>query len=190
MKIEEMQKFWDSENQQTLYTINEDAMQQIITKKRTSAIKRVSRIEKVFIAINIFVAGFLFFVTLLNDEFTNSMTALIIFHLLTAIYTLYFRQDRLNNVEVHGNSMKENLDEAIYHAEKQSQLSKLALTWYIIIAGALSVLNFVELELPWYYSVSLALFFVFAYVTGIIEQRFYHEKKRDDLIQIREKIIN
>lgn len=185
-----MQKFWDNENQQTLYTINEDAMYKIIEKKKKKAIRRVSSVERVFIGINIVMPIFLFVVTSMNENFTYSMTCLIIFHILAVLYVLYFRRDRLNNAEVHGSSMKDHLDEAIYHAEKQAKLSKIMLSWYIILGGILSVGNFVELALPWYFSVVLALFFVFAYFAGRLEQRHFHEKKRDDLIQIREQIIN
>jgi len=190
MEIEEMQKFWDSENQQTLYTINEDAMQKIIKNKKRLAIRRISRIEKIFIAINIVLPIFLYFVTSLNDQFTYSMKALIVYHIFTAIYVYYFRQNRLNNADVHGRSMSDDLDEAIFHAEKQAQLTKMLLSWYIIIAGALSVGNFLELKLDWYYSLGLGLFFLFAYFAGMLEQRHFHEKKRDELIEIREKIIN
>jgi len=68
MNIEEMQKYWDSENQRTLYTIDEEAMDKIILKKSKRANKRSKLVEDLIAWMNILVPTFLLFIYWLNNK--------------------------------------------------------------------------------------------------------------------------
>jgi membrane protein implicated in regulation of membrane protease activity len=64
------------------------------------------------------------------------------------------------------------------------------LIWYIVGIGTTSLISLYLDGSPWYYIAGMSLFFILAIVAGRWEQRAWHDKRRDNLIALREKIVD
>jgi hypothetical protein len=190
MNIEEMQKYWDSENQRTLYTIDESAMDRIVLKKSESANKKSKLVEDIIIVMNILVPIFLLMIYWLNNRVNVGAYLTAAFMLSSAAYILIARRRRENEWKSQGDTVLNHLDEAIHNATATAKMTNAFLIWYILGIGSLNVVMLIVDDTPWYLVVGVSFFFIIAIIAGRWEQRAWHDKRRDDLIALREKIID
>jgi hypothetical protein len=96
MNIEEMQKYWDSQNQRTLYTIDEEAMDKIVLSKSKRAIKKSKRVEDFIVWMNITVPFILLSIYWLNDKHNGGAYITSAFMFLSAAYILIEEGEKMN----------------------------------------------------------------------------------------------
>ncbi len=190
MNIEEMQKYWDSDNQRTLYTIDEEAMDKIVLAKSRSANRKGKWVEDLIVWMNIIVPSFLLFIYWINEKANAGAYLTSAFMFLSAAYILIARRRRENEWKSQGDTVLNNLDEAIFNATFTAKMTNAFLIWYIL---GIAITNVIMLYLdgtPWYFIAGMSFFFVLAIIAGRWEQRAWHDKRRDNLIALREKIVD
>lgn len=189
MNIEELKKVWDSENQKLLYTIDEQAMDQIILKKSESANRKGEIIENFIFWMNIIVP--LILLTLLvvakQDNMGTYLTCGFMFS--AAAYIQIMKAKRRKMDDAIGSSVLDHLDQAIYNATQIAKITNNLLKWYITIIGLLSMLVLYLDQVHWGFLLGMAVVFVVAFLAGRWEQKAWHEKRRDDLIALKAKVL-
>ena len=190
MNIEEMQKYWDSANQRTLYTIDEEAMDKIILKKSISANRKGKRVENLIAWMNIIVPTILLLLSLFNDKHNVGTYLMSAFMYLSAAYILIARIRRENEWKSQGDTVLGHLDEAIHNATYTAKMTNAFLIWYILGVWILSIVQLLIDGLAWYFIAGISVLFIIGLIVGRWEQTAYHNKRRDKLIELREKIID
>ena len=183
-----MRKVWDSDSNQTLYVIDQSKMNQMVNKKSMSANRRASYVENFIIIMNIGIPIIIFTLTGLNDNIGFGEYSIGALTIATAAGTYYYKRVRLANQLNEGDSVLNNLDQAIHNATYQSRLSKFLLTWYIGGLAILSISNLILEETNLWFILMIGFVFIVALVVGQWEQRCLHDKKRNELIDLKCKL--
>ena len=190
MNLEEMKKIWNSETQETLYAIDQEGMSKIVNRKRAKTLKRVSLVENLIMWMNIILPTGLVILTIVANKPKASVYIMSTFMFLTAAYIGYFRNKRLNSYKNWGKSMLDTLEEAIHNASYQARLSKTILVWYLLGIAIISISMLIAEGKPlWLISIMLG-FFVLAFFVGKWEQSAFHDRYRDELISLKEKLVS
>ena len=127
MEFEEMQKIWDSQNQQTVYAINEDVLHKQIGRKSRDAGKQLIFFEWIMI-ISIIVVSILLLVD--GDGLGERVMAGAI--LLIPIYLLFTRQQRRREEKQFEPSVIGELDKAIWQTDYLMNKLETILWWHIL----------------------------------------------------------
>ena len=190
MKLEEMQKIWDSKSNQTLFVMNQESVEKHVKNRSNKVNKRAAFVENFIIGMNFIVPTILFLLAYLNDKLDFGEYAVGAFMFATVIFTFNYKMKRINSQKNWGITMLDSIDQAIHNATYQAKMTKVFLTWYILGVGALSVINLIiEDANPWLI-VMISFVFLIGFIVGKWEQRSWHDKQRDDLIALREKLIS
>ena len=190
MNIEEMKKYWDTENQRTLYVIDEEAMNDMVLKKSTSAIRKGQIIEDFILWMNIIVPVVLLFLLYINKEHNVATYLTSAFMFLAAAFISYSQNKRKKEIRSQGDTVLAHLDVAIENATYTARLTNYLLKWYIVIIGIGSCLTLYFSGAQWYFMVAIIIVFIIAFFVGRWEQRAWHDKRRDDLIALKEKVLS
>ena len=189
MNIEDMKKIWDSEGNQTLYVLNESKVESIVNKKSLDANKRASYVENFIITVNLVLPIALFIFASIKEELNFGEWALILFSLLSAMGTYYYKRVRISNQLNAGDAMLDNLDQAIHNATYQARMTQFILTWYIIGVASLMIYNMIREGTNIWFIVGISFTFIVAWFVGRWEQKCWHDKKRDELIALKRKLM-
>lgn len=190
MKLEEMQKIWDSESNQTLYVMNQNAVEHFVKTKANSANKKAAYVENFIIIMNLMVPIILFTIAYLNDKQDFGEYAIGTFMFLTVLLTFNYKRNRINSQKNWGKSIMDAVDQAIHNATYQAKMTKIFLTWYILGVGALSIINLIIEDTNIWLILMIAVIFIIGFVGGKWEQRAWHDKQRDDLISLKAKLLS
>lgn len=189
MNIQDMQKIWDTDSNQTLYVLDEASVINRIDKKVRSAAKKANRTENYIIAINVFMTVVLFALAILNDHLGYWEYIMAVFAVLTIGFVLYYRKKRHEYQAQVGDKTLDDLNRAIYQATVQAKMTDLFLIWYIIGVAVLTVSNMFILNISIWLILPIALVMVIGFIVGRWEQRCVHEKRRDELIDLKAKLM-
>ncbi len=188
MNLEDMKKVWDSDSNQTLYVIDQFKMDQMVNKKSMSANRRASYVENFIIIMNVGIPIIIFTLTGLCDSIGFGEYSIGLLTLATAAGTYYYKKVRQANQLNEGDSVLNNLDQAIHNATYQSRLSKFLLTWYIGGIAILSIFHLILEKTNLWFILMITVTFIIALVVGRWEQRCLHDKKRNELIDLKRKL--
>lgn len=190
MNLEDMKKVWDSDSNQTLYVIDQSKMDQIVNKKSMSANRRASYVENFIIIMNLVIPVVLFTIAGLNDQIDFGEYSMGLFTIATAAGTYYYKRVRLANQLNQGDSVLDNLDQAIHNATYQAKMTSFFLTWYIIGVSALTISNLILEGTNIWFIIMISIVFIIGLIVGRWEQRCWHDKKRDELIELKKKLYD
>lgn len=190
MKLEDMQKIWDSNTNQTLYVMDHKAVESFVKRKASSANKKAAYVENFIIIMNLVVPIFLLTIATLNNKQHFGEYALAIFMVLTALYTYNYKRKRINSQKNWGKSMLNAMDHAIHNATYQAKMTNIFLIWYILIVGVLSVVNLIIEDTNIWLILMIAFVFIIGLIVGRWEQRAWHNKQLEDLISLRAKLTS
>lgn len=188
MNIDELKKVWDDENNQPLYVINQINMEKIIEKKGRKANRRVVIVENFMIGMNILIPIGLIIFAAIQGKDKASIYFMEAFMFLTAAYIMYHRQRRLSSQKNWGKSIMNSLDEAIHNATYQARLTKTLLVWYLLGLGVISVVMLILEGKPLWLILLMIGFFIGASLLGRLEQKYLHDRYRDELIAMKSKL--
>ena len=177
MEFEELKKIWDTQNNQPLYTINENAMYNIILSKKKQAhhITNISELLLIFVntGSGIFILGVNYFKQ--GNIFIYLLSA---WAFGSALYTLLSRIQRKKADNQFDRSMHGDLDHAISMATYQVRISQI-MRWNILPIAALCLLGLWESGKPIWIAVVVLIFFAVVYFAGGWEHSIYKRKKRE-----------
>lgn len=189
MELEEMQKIWDEQKGETMYAINESALHENISKKKTQASLRMNIVELSLMAINSVVGAVLLVDAIIDKEGIWDYSFSIIM-LLTVLFLANFRNKRLKQEKTFDRSMLGELDHAISNSSRIVQISTIMIKFYLLPVGIFSITKmavFGAASEKWLLVIGA---FVLAFFLVYYERKVCHIPRREKLIKLRDKLQN
>jgi len=178
MEFEEMKKVWDSQNNEPLYSINEDALHnRILTKKRQGY--HITTVSELLVIIISFASGvFIFAMNYFKSNPNFWMYMLSAWMLLTALFALVSRILRIQGDTQFDRTMLGDLNHAISVATYQVHLSQF-MRWNMLPTGILLVLGVWGGGKSIWLAAGIVIFFVLVNYASRWEHNIYKNKKRE-----------
>ena len=131
MEFNELQAIWDNQDNETVYTINEEALYEQIKQKSGSVDRILKKVELFVIGANILVSIFLVIDAFLGDRhFTDFIVP--IAYLGYALLAIYLRANRRQEEIRFAPTMLGELEKGIWQAEYLIKRSQQMMIWYMI----------------------------------------------------------
>ena len=178
MEFEELRKIWDAQNNQPLYAINEKAMYNLILSKKKQAYHITNISELLLIFVNLGAGIMILALNLFRQSVNISLYVLSAWMLVTALYTLVRRIQRIKGDQQFDRSISGDLSHAISMASYQIHISQI-MRWNIVPIAALTLLGLWEGGKPIWIVVIVLLFFALTFHAGGWEHNIYKRKKRE-----------
>jgi hypothetical protein len=178
MEFDELQKIWDTQNNQPLYVINEQALHNRIVAKKHQVIHVAVLTEWIHIIANTLAGGFV-----LQQNYT-ARSSFVFAYLLSAwmlgtvLYVLVNRIRRMREQKQFNRSISGDLQHALLTASYQVRISTI-MRWNVLPIGLLVLLSLWEGGQSIWFLVAVALFFVLVFVASGWEQRIYRVKMKE-----------
>ena len=177
MEFEELQKIWDTQNNQLLFAIDENALHKRIVSKKYQLLHIARFSEWLTMIVNAAAGGFT-----LWHNFIKQGT--IILYILAAwlfgcaLYGLINRIRRINAQQRFDRSVLGDLKQAITTASYQVRLS-LIMRWNILAIGLLILVSFWETGKSGWIILGVFLFFMLVFYASGWEHNIYKTKKQE-----------
>ncbi len=186
MEFEQMKKIWDTQSNEVLFVLNEQALHNRIVAKKAQA-GRITRVSEILaIIVNLIGGGFVLGMNLLSRNVSLWMNAMAGWMFMTAIYVIVNRIKRLAGDRRFDRSIAGDLDHAIATATYQVRFS------YILRLNAVPIAIFLlggmwETRMSIWLSAALLAFFALTFYVSGWEHNFY-ERRRQELELLRGKL--
>lgn len=178
MEFDELQKIWDSQNNEPLYAFNETALHNRILSKMRQARHITNTTELLLIIIYLGAGCFLIGINFFKKPWNIFMYLMAAWMLATSLYILVSRIRRIKGDRRFDRTMHGDLNHAISVATYQVRLSQI-MRWNSLPIGVLLLLSAWEGgKLFWVSGVILITFFL-AYYAGRREHNIYKARKRE-----------
>ena len=178
MEFEELQKIWDTQNNQPLYAINEKALHNRILSKKKQGLHITNISELLSIIVNAGAGCFIFGVNFFKHSGNMFMYILSAWMFICALYLLVSRLRRVKANQRFDRSISGDLNNAISVATYQVRLSQM-LRWNILPIGVLIILGVWNGGKSVWLAAGMLLFFVCTYYASAWEHNIYKRKKRE-----------
>lgn len=178
MEFDEMKKVWDTQNNEPLYTINEEALHRHILSKKKQGLHITNTSELLLIVVNSCAACFILGMNFLKRDESIVLYILAVWLLFTALYMIVSRINRIKRNTRFDRSMHGDLDQAISVARYQVRLSQLG-RWNILPITILSLFAVWNGGKSIWWIVGFAMFFVFTIYAAGWEHGIYKARKRE-----------
>jgi hypothetical protein len=177
MEFEELQKIWDTQNNQLLYVINEKALHNRIVAKKHHVIHLAGFTEWLLIIVNVasgvFIVGGNFYK---HNYFSVYLLAAWMF--CSAVYVLIHRIGRLKEQRRFDRSLSGDLQHALSAASYQVRIAHIG-RWNVFPVLLLMLLTLWEAGKPVWLSLVVSLFLILAFYASGWELEIYKAKKRE-----------
>jgi hypothetical protein len=178
MKFEEMKTIWDSQNNEMLFAINEQAMHCLIHSKMEKG-KHITNIsELLWIVVNILAGSFVLGINLFKENEDIFMYLLSAWMFGTAFFLLASRVRRVNASKKFDRTMLGDLEHAIAVATYQVRFSFLG-RWNILPIGTLVALGLWDSGKSIWILIAFIVFFILTNYASGWEHRIYKNRKRE-----------
>lgn len=192
-RFEELQEIWNTQNDQTMYTINEEALRYKVTSAKNSATHVLKRSEQVVMYASFGTSLFILFTNIIIKSTVISLYALALWAFAGGVYGLINSIRKKIGARQFDRSIKGELDHAIFITNYQVRLSYV-MRLNIIPTGILITLTFLERgQLSGFTSgliiliiVSLAIF-VLSFFGSRWEHNIYSTRKKN-LEELKKKL--
>lgn len=188
MELEELQKIWNEQKGETMYAINENALHENISKKKSLASMRMNIVELSLMAINSFVGIFLLADAIIDKEgiWDYSFSIVMLF---TVLFLANFRKKRLKQEKTFDRSMLGELDHAISNSSSIVQISTIMIKFYLLPVSIFSIAKMTvfgaSLE-KWLLVIGA---FILAFILVYYERKVCHIPRKEKLIKLRKKLM-
>ncbi|HUP10803.1 MAG TPA: hypothetical protein VM187_01280 [Niastella sp.] len=178
MEFNELQKIWDTQNNQPLYVINEQALHNRIVAKKHQLVHIAVVTEWILIIANA-ISG----VFVLQQNYTGRRSLVFAYLLAawllgTALYVLVNRIRRMREQKQFNRSLSGDLEHALSTAVYQVHISRI-MRWNTVPIGLLVLLSVWEGGQSIWFSVAVALFFVLVFLASGWEMGIYRNKMKE-----------
>ena len=183
MEFEEMKKIWDSQNKQPMYAIDEKSLHNIVKRKIKAAARKVNTFEYGMIAITTFVTVFMIVDGILDQDWTNYVTALAAFGI--TIYVVIHRGRRRRIENRFGQSLIEGLENAIANIDYLIKQGSSFVWWYILPFAVVSMISMINNPSSIWRWILITGAFILAYLLANWEVRKMHLPRKKSLEALR-----
>lgn len=187
MEFDELKKIWDSESNQTLFVINNEAMQKIVATKRDQSGRIANFTEWLMVSVNVMAAAVILVAVSRKDSINIFMILLMLWMLGSAAYVVIRRIVRIRGMRRFDRTMLGDLDYALELATYQVRLSALG-RWNAIPVGVITVLALWQGGQSMVLAAGTVAFIALASWAAGWEHRIYKNRKRD-LAQLKSKLV-
>jgi hypothetical protein len=177
MEFDELQKIWDTQNNQPLYAINEEVLHNRIQSKMRQGYHITNYSELLLIIVNLGTGSFVLALNLFKQPVNISMYLLAAWMLATALYSLVSRVRRIKGDHRFDRSMQGDLSHAISLASYQVRLSQI-MRWNMLPVGLFTLLGLLEDGKAIWIAGLVLIFFVFTWYAARWEHNLYKNRKR------------
>lgn len=189
MEFEEMKKIWDTQNNQPLYAIDEDALHKRVKAKKNSTKRVTSKTEIALIAANL-LAGSLIGVSHYMKGSTNLVAiAMGLMMLITGVYLMFLRYIRIQRDQQVDTSVLGDLDNALENINYRVNLSR-SMIWYALLVACFTIYSVIDSEKSIVFILLVSVFFVIGIFMSRWEYKHCHLSKREQLLALKQKLIN
>src|SRR4051812_825366 len=122
MEFEEMKKIWDTQTQSPLFVMNEQALHNRISAKKSQAGHITAFSETLAVLVNLVGGAVILIVNLLSKNISAWMNAMAGWMFVTALYVIVNRVKRMSAEQTFDRSIAGDLDHAIATASYQVRL--------------------------------------------------------------------
>ncbi len=188
MKIEDMKKIWNEQDQQHMYVIDEERLQHSIHEKKRKGSKIVSKMEWMLISSNLLAGSMIIsmnFIKSAGDIYSNLLGLVM---LLTAVYIFFKRLQRLKHENRFDRTMLGDLEHAIANATYRTRLSYGMLIYFILVAVLVLGNAFYEHKSIGQI-ILITVFLAITWILGRWEHRGWHLANKKKLEAMRDKLV-
>ncbi|MEO7991992.1 MAG: hypothetical protein ABI663_20745 [Chryseolinea sp.] len=178
MEFEELRRIWDSQNNKSLYVIDEQALHNRIMSKKKQARHITNISELLIIIVNLGSGSFALAVNLFNQHSNMYLYILSAWMFITAFYLIISRVRRVAANKLFDRSMRGDLQHAISVATYQVRLSQM-MRWNILPMGGLTAMIVYAGGKSIGVAVAFMAAFAIAFYLSRWEHNIYENKKRE-----------
>ncbi|THU40284.1 hypothetical protein FAM09_10480 [Niastella caeni] len=177
MEFEELQKIWDTQNNQPMYIINEKALHNRIVTKRYQAIHIAGFTEWLLLIVNIAAGSFLVGTNFMrhNHIFIYGLAAWMFG---SALYVLVKRIRRMKELQRYDRTLSGDLQHALAAASYQVRIAHI-MRWNAVPVAILVLLSIWEGGKSVWLALGVSLFFILSFYASGWELSIYKNKKRE-----------
>jgi hypothetical protein len=176
MEFDELQKIWDTQNNQPLYVINEKALHNRIVAKKHQVIHIAGFTEWRLIFVNIAAGVFVLGTNMRHNYLSVYLLALWMFG--SALYVLINRIRRIKDQHRFHRTLAGDLQHALATAGYQVRIAQL-MRWNAVPIGLLVLSIMWEAGYPVWSILIVAFFFILVFFASRWELSIYLNKKRE-----------
>lgn len=178
MEFDDMKKIWDSQNNESLYALNEKALHHRIMAKKKQAYHITNISELLLISTNTIVGLFILGLNLVKQDGDMYLYLLCVWMLCSALYVLISRIRRIKGADRFDRSMHGDLHYAISVARYQVRLSLLG-RWNILPVAILIILGLWSTGKSVWVALGVVALFVVTNYAARWEHNIYKSRKRE-----------
>jgi uncharacterized protein involved in response to NO len=178
MEFEEMKKIWDTQNNEPLYAINQQALHNRILSKKKQGDHITNTSELLLIIVNMFSACVILSMNLFKNNWNIFMVVLAAWMFYIAVYLLVSRIRRKMKNNRFDRSLQGDLRHALSEATYQVRLSYIG-RWSILPIALLSLLGLWDSGKSVWIILGILIFFILVTFASGWEQNIYKARKRE-----------
>jgi hypothetical protein len=188
MKFDEMKKLWDTQNNEPVYGINEQALHRLIVTKKNTGMRITHISELLLIVVNMCAGASVFGFNWYKQSNNIFMHALAAWMVISGLYFLVHRIKRIQADQQFDRSMLGDLRYAVSIASYQVRIS-LVMRWNVLPIGLLVILGIIYDGKSVWWAVAILVFLVLTNYASGWEHNIYKNRKIE-LERLQRKLEN
>ena len=185
MEFKDLQKVWNQENQQPMYVFDQEAVNRMVTR-RARAVERLANINEwgmIVVAIVTSVA-----LLIIGKDGAYAILAAIVM-LLSGGYVWWRRVERLRQGGRVGQSVMEDMEQAIANAKYLVRFAQTFSFWFLLHTAAVTLFRMSQKEAGLGQWALIIGCFLLSYLLVQWELRKKHRPRLQRLEELREKLL-
>lgn len=182
-----MKKIWDTQSNQALYAIDEQALHSTVIKKRDKSARIANKSERILISALLFSGVVVLGASIYKANYDLMSFIFVGVMFSVAVFILLRRQKRLSQRDRFENTILGDIDQAIHDADYQVRLSAFGKSFYMVVC-VLSIASIVDTWDEWYKGAFLLVFFVVGYFGARWEHKKFYVYQKESLLKMRSKL--
>ncbi len=176
MEFDELKKVWDKQNEKPMYTMDEQALYGIITRKKKGAIKKARLMEFFLVGANLLAGGTVIIAHILKES--NNIYAFLMgsVMVITAFTILFYRSRRLSKQPQYERSVHGDVEHGLSDAKYVVRMSR-TMQYYFMVIGLLMI--FAKGFDDWTKTILVIAFIGFTLYASTWEHKWYVRKYND-----------
>lgn len=185
IEFEIMQKVWSEQKGEAMYVINEEALHDIVVRKKDAASRRINRIEIFVGSINAVLSIILFVIAIRGHPLIFSSFGIMA---ASVLYILYFRWKRKKAKNIFDRSVLGELEHAISNTNYL-----ISFNYFILVnAIAFALISMIQMiirrdsVLEWFIITSAIML---SYFIVQREQKLFNLPRKEQLLALKQKLM-
>ncbi|KYG72850.1 hypothetical protein AWN68_09115 [Roseivirga echinicomitans] len=189
MEFKEMKKIWDTQNDEALYVINEDALHRRIKAKKMGTKRKTSFSEVILIVSNLCAGGVVIISHLLKNSGNVAALSMGAMMMIVGAYILFMRSQRIKRDQQTDVSILGDLENAIENINYRIKLSQ-SMIWFCLIVIAFTMYTVLNSDKSLLNIILISGFFIIGFFMSRWEHKRFNLGKKKQLLDLKEKLIN